>query len=201
MRTIGLLISCFCLSACTLRIASLSQLTAAAGPTAIPLPWMGDEVQGGAINSPKKPINLPAGFGISVYADELDDPRMIEIGPDGHLYVAERGAERILRLPDRNADGLLDQVEVIAERLVRPSSLDFYRDGSLFVGETRRVVRLSDPDGDGVYQELEEVITGLPAGGHSTRTVLFSPDFESLFVSIGSSDAGGKIYRIIFTGR
>lgn len=187
VRTNSLLLAFFFLSACTLRIASYTRLTSEPGPTAIPLPSIEDEIQRQVINPPEKPISLPPGFGISVYADELDDPRMIELGPDGHLYVAERGAGRILRFPDRNGDGLLDRVEVAASGLIRPSSLDFYQDGSLFVGETRRIVRLSDPDGDGVYQEVEEVIAGLPAGGHSTRTVLFSPDFQSLFVSIGSS--------------
>lgn len=187
MRSISLLLSVIVLSACTLRIASPSRLTDEPAPTAIPLPATASEGQTQAINLPERPISLPPGFGISVYAEGLDDPRMIDVGPDGQLYAAERGAGRVLRLPDRNGDGLLDQIEVVADGLVRPSSLDFYRDGSLYVGETQRVVRLNDPDGDGFYQDMEEVVTGLPVGGHSTRTVLFSPDFGSLFVSIGSS--------------
>ncbi len=187
MRRINLLLSVIFLSACTLRIASPSRLTDEPAPTAIPLPVSESETQSQAINPPERPVNLPPGFGISVYAKGLDDPRMIAVGLDGYLYVAERGAGRILRLPDRNRDGLLDQIEVAADGLVSPSSLDFYRDGSLYVGETQRIVRLVDPDGDGIYQVMEEVISALPVGGHSTRTVLFSPDFESLFVSIGSS--------------
>lgn len=187
MRRINLLLSVIFLSACTLRIASPSRLTDEPAPTAIPLPVSGSGTQSRVINPPERPVNLPPGFGISVYAKGLDDPRMIAVGLDGYLYVAERGAGRVLRLPDRNGDGLLDQIEVAADGLVRPSSLDFYRDGSLYVGETQRIVRLVDPDGDGIYQVVDEVISGLPVGGHSTRTVLFSPDFESLFVSIGSS--------------
>lgn len=41
---------------------------------------------------PAQPVDLPAGFGISVYQRGLRDPRMMTIGPDGRLYVAERGA-------------------------------------------------------------------------------------------------------------
>lgn len=137
--------------------------------------------------SPEGEIALPQGFGISVYAEGLQDPRMIAVGPDEHLYVAERGAGRIVRLPDRDGDGLADGVEVVADGLSAPSSLAFYRDGSLYVGETTRVLRLRDPDGDGVFQEREVVIDDLPSGGHSTRTVLSSPDGEYLYVSIGSS--------------
>jgi glucose/arabinose dehydrogenase len=78
-------------------------------------------------------------------------------------------------------------VEVVVDGLNQPSSIAFYRDGSLIVGETRRILRLRDPDGDGTFQEQETIIGGLPGGGHSTRTVLFGPDWAHLFVSVGSS--------------
>jgi glucose/arabinose dehydrogenase len=38
-----------------------------------------------------------------------------------------------------------------------------------------------------VFQKREVIVGGLPDGGHSTRTVLFGPDWSTLFVSIGSS--------------
>jgi len=147
---------------------------------------------------PADTVSLPPGFGISTFAQGLRDPRMMALGPDGQLYVAERGAGRIVRLPDRNHDGVADGVEVVAEGLDAPSSMAFYRDGSLYVGETERVLRLSAPDtadeGDeyipyiqGAFQEQEVILDGLPSGGHATRTVLFSPDWSALFVSIGSS--------------
>jgi glucose/arabinose dehydrogenase len=136
---------------------------------------------------PPGTISLPPGFGISVFSQGLSDPRMMALGPDGALYAAERGAGRIVRLPDRDGDGLADGVEIIAEGLDAPSSIAFYTDGSLYVGETTRILRLSAPDEAGVFQARETVIDGLPSDGHSTRTVLFSPDGSSLFVSIGSS--------------
>jgi glucose/arabinose dehydrogenase len=136
---------------------------------------------------PAEAINLPPGFGISVYAQQLRDPRMMALGADGSLYAAERGAGRIVRLPDRDSDGVADAVEVVAGGLNAPSSAAFYEDGSLYVGETTRVLRLSAPDERGVFQEQQVVVDGLPSGGHSTRTVLFSPDWSTLFVSVGSS--------------
>jgi glucose/arabinose dehydrogenase len=39
----------------------------------------------------------------------------------------------------------------------------------------------------GDFNEPQVVIDGLPSGGHNTRTVTFSPDYSSLYVSIGSS--------------
>jgi len=92
-----------------------------------------------------------------------------------------------VRLPDRDGDGVADGVEVVASGLRAPSSIAFYTDGSLYVGETTRILRLSLPDEAGVFQVQETIIDGLPSGGHSTRTVLFSPDGAYLFVSVGSS--------------
>jgi glucose/arabinose dehydrogenase len=112
---------------------------------------------------------------------------MMAIGPDGVLYVAERGADRIVRLPDLDGNGSADPIQIVADGLNAPSSLAFHPDGSLYVGETPRILRLSQPDAQGVFQERQVIIRGLPVGGHHTRTVLFSPDGKYLFVSVGSS--------------
>jgi glucose/arabinose dehydrogenase len=136
---------------------------------------------------PVDQVSLPPGFGISVFAAGLRGPRMMALGPDGELYLAERGASRIVRLPDRDGDGVAEGSEVVAEDLNVPSSIAFYEDGSLYVGETTRILRLSAPDASGVFQEREVIVDGLPEGGHNTRTVLFSPDWETLYVSVGSS--------------
>jgi glucose/arabinose dehydrogenase len=156
-----------------------------AASTATPVPT--EAAPPTAVAPPPNAIRLPEGFGISVYAEGLRGPRMMARGPAGALYVAERGAGRIVRLPDRDADGLSDGIEVVAGDLNAPSSLAFHPDGSLYVGETTRILRLRDPDGDGVFQEREVIIDSLPSGGHSTRTVLLSPGGDTLFVSVGSS--------------
>jgi glucose/arabinose dehydrogenase len=172
---------------CRLMPGSTSGLKDDPAPTTIPLTDIASPSTQPELTSPDEPIALPPGFRINVFAQGLNSPRMLVIGPDGALYVAERGAGRILRLPDRDGDGQGDGVEVAAEGLDAPSSLAFYQDGSLYVGLTTRVVRLSDPDSTGSFRKQEEIIQGLPAGGHNTRTVLFSPDWTSLFVSVGSS--------------
>lgn len=175
------------LSACTLRIGSPSRLTDPPAPTTIPLVETAPPVVLPGQEPPQKPIALPPGFAISVFAKGLQGPRMMAIGPDGALYVAERGANRIVRLPDLDADGKADGIQVVADKLSSPSSLAFHPDGSLYVGETPRILRLSEPDAQGVFQARQVVIRGLPVGGHHTRTVLFSPDGRYLFVSVGSS--------------
>jgi len=171
------------LGACTLNIGGPSRLPDPPAPTAIPL--SGDEMPLPEV--PGRSIALPPGFAIAVYADDLKGPRMMALGLDGQIYVAERGAGRILRLPDADLDGKADQVEIMAEGLDAPSSLAFYQDGSLYVGETTRVLRFPALGEKGSFDLPQVVIDDLPSGGHNTRTVLFSPDYADLFVSIGSS--------------
>jgi glucose/arabinose dehydrogenase len=188
MRVIWLgLAAALMLGACTLRVGSPTRLSDAPAPTTIPLKVTVEPVQPSQGPSPEQPIDLPPGFGISIFAQGLSDPRMMTVGPDGTLYVAERGANRIIRLPDRDGDHVADKVEVVAEGLNAPSSLAFYQDGSLYVGETTQVLRLSEPDEGGVFQKSEVIVDGLPGGGHNTRTVLFAPDWSKLYVSVGSS--------------
>jgi glucose/arabinose dehydrogenase len=136
---------------------------------------------------PKYPIHLPEGFGISVFAEGLIGPSMMDIGPDNMIYISEPSTGRILRLPDRDGDGVADEIEVAAEGLIEPSGLAFYNDGSLYVAETTRVLRLLDPDGDGFFQDRETITAGFAASGHTSRSIIFSPDWRHFYLSIGSS--------------
>ena len=157
--------------------------TATAGPPDTPEPTAAPT----DVVLPPNPLTVPDGFGTSVFAAGLSAPRMMTVGPDGEVYVAERGAGRIVRLPDRDRNGVADGVEVVASGLSAPSSLAFFQDGSLYVGETTRVLRITLAGDPPAAQDVSVVVDGLPTGGHSTRTVLFSPDWQWLFVSIGSS--------------
>jgi glucose/arabinose dehydrogenase len=130
-------------------------------------------------------VEVPPGFHAEVFASGLQGPRFMHFGPDGVLYVAERGAGRIVALADRDGDGFSDQRRIFAEDLNRPHSL-VYHDGAWYVGIPSGVVRIADRDGDGAAEVRQVVIDDYPTGGHSTRTVAFLPDGR-MVVSIGSS--------------
>ncbi len=172
---------------CALRLGSPSKLNDAPAPTTIPFNAKSQSTSYPGLIAPQKHITLPPGFNIAVFAQGISQPRMMTLSSDGILYVAERGAGRIIRLPDKDGDGNADAIQVVSDGLNSPTSLAFYQDGSLFVGETNRILRLSNQNSEGVFLEEEVVIENLPGGGHNTRTVLFSPDWQTLFVSIGSS--------------
>ncbi|MCB8944303.1 MAG: sorbosone dehydrogenase family protein [Ardenticatenaceae bacterium] len=131
-------------------------------------------------------LMLPPGFAANVYAQGLNQPRFIYTGPDGAIYVAERGNGRILRLPDQDQNGIADSTQIFADDLASPHSL-VYHEGAWYIGVPSGVIRLVDEDGDGTADSRTTLIDDFPTtGSHSTRTVEFLPDGR-LVVSIGSS--------------
>lgn len=131
-------------------------------------------------------IAVPSGFEVTVFAEGLDGPRFSHVGPDGHLYVADRGNDRVVRLPDANGDGVTDAVEVFADELDSVHSLVFH-EGAWYVGVPSGVIRLEDTNGDGTADSRTTLIDNYtPAGQHSTRTVAFLPDGR-LLISAGST--------------
>lgn len=131
-------------------------------------------------------VITPPGFATNVFAEGLNGPRFIAFGPDGVLYVADRGNGRIVALPDANQDGVADETRVFADNLDNPHSLVFHEE-AWYVGVPAGVIRLIDSDGDGVADQRDTLIDDYPTtGAHSTRTVAFLPDGR-MVVSIGSS--------------
>jgi glucose/arabinose dehydrogenase len=134
-------------------------------------------------------LTVPAGFAVRIFASGLSAPRLMTVGPDRQLYVAERGGDRIVRLPDADQNGLADAVVAVATGLNGPHSVEWH-DGALYVAEDDRVSRLADANGDGDFLDAGErttVTTNIPCcGGHSSRTARFGPDGK-LYVAAGST--------------
>lgn len=131
-------------------------------------------------------LDLPPGFESTVFAEGLDEPRFIAFDPEGVLYVAERGKDRIVTLPDLDGDGRADAIQSFAEELEGVHSLVNYLD-AWYTGVPTGVIRLNDLDGDGQAEVREVVVDGLPDDGqHKTRTVTFLPDGR-MVLSVGSS--------------
>jgi len=132
-------------------------------------------------------LSVPDGFAIRIFADNISGtPRFMAVGEDGELYVSLYGSGEIARLPDRNRDGLADDIEIIAGGLNKPHGIEWHA-GWLYVAEAGRVTRIRDEDGDGLLETWELVTDNIPgAGGHNSRTLHFGPE-GLLYVSAGSS--------------
>jgi glucose/arabinose dehydrogenase len=113
--------------------------------------------------------------------------RFLRVTPAGQLLVSLSGSDRVELLQrDADGDGRSDGKRVLIEDLNRPHGLDFHA-GWLYVAETDAIGRIRFESATGVTQgSYERIVTGIPSGGHWTRTARFGPD-GLLYVSIGSS--------------
>jgi len=78
-----------------------------------------------------------------------------------------------------------------------PFGLAFH-DGYLYVGNTASLVRYRYANGDLKAQGAPEKLMDLPAGGHSTRNILFNRKGTKMYLAVGSSsnnDAGEDCRR------
>ena len=130
-------------------------------------------------------INLPQGFHIKVFAAGLKGVRWLKLSPDGLIYATMPGEGKVVRLADRDGDGVADYVDVFADNLPGVHGIDF-ANGYTYVATEKEVVRLQDTDGDGVADRRDVIVNDLPVGGnHKTRTILFRPDGK-MYLAMGS---------------
>jgi glucose/arabinose dehydrogenase len=129
---------------------------------------------------------LPPGFKISVFADKLDDPRRMLLAANGDVVLSEPGAGKITILRDANHDGVAEQRFTFATNLNGPYGLAFH-DGFLYIGDEDAVVRIPYAPGATHALRPPQQIAPLPAGGHSTRGVIFNRSGTKMYVSVGSA--------------
>lgn len=130
-------------------------------------------------------LTVPEGFQASVFAQGLQGPRLMAVGPDGTVYVAEQSGGRVTALPDANGDGKADGQVVVADGLNGPNSVAVYS-GTLIVGEHSQVSQLVLGT-DHKATSRRVLVPDLPADGvHLTKTALVGADGR-LYVAIGSS--------------
>ena len=128
---------------------------------------------------------VPAGFEVSVFAQGLASPRFMAVSGEGVLFVAERGADRVVALPDRDGDGSADEVIEVGRGFEQAHSVAFEADGSLLVAGETTLFRVQ-LDNDLKETARSVVLDGLTSGGHNTRTVAVLPD-GNLLLSAGST--------------
>ena len=131
-------------------------------------------------------LTVPRGFAVNVYAEGMPGARFMAVGPGGAIYLTIPRLGRVVELPDANHDGRADRVQVVVEGLDLPHGIAFH-DGSMWIAETGRIIRFPNYHG-GKAGPYKVVVPHLPAGGgHFTRTIVFGPKDEMLYVSVGSS--------------
>lgn len=143
------------------------------------------------INITGMPLQLPPGFSISIFAQNLGSPRVMAWDPKGNLLVSIPSAGKVVALPDKNSDGAADEIITVAENLNRPHGLAFKcaEKCKLYIAETDQVA-IYDYDDKNLKAINNRKIIDLPGGGnHITRTLMFlpPPNDNKLLISVGSS--------------
>jgi len=133
-------------------------------------------------------ITLPAGFCAAVFADVTGgSPRHIAVAPNGDVFVALEGRDGgggVLALRDSNGDGKADQQERFGSQGGTGIAIS---NGWIYFAPSDRVVRWRLTTGRlAPTDEPETIVTGLPTGGHSAKTLALDSRGAALLVNIGS---------------
>ncbi len=132
-------------------------------------------------------LQVPDGFTVNVFAEDLERPRWLAVTPTGDVLVTETPQNQIRLLRDTDGDGTADFSQIFADAengLNQPFGMTFTED-YFYVGNTDSIVRFPYNFGDIQINGTGEKIADLPTGGHWTRNLAISPN-NQLFVSIGS---------------
>lgn len=131
------------------------------------------------------PLAIANGFTIGIFAKDLGKPRDLAFSEGGTLLASIPSAGKIVALPDKDADGLADEVKTILANLNNPHGITFSK-GKLYVVEETKVVRYLWNENTLSATKEKELFT-LPRGGnHRTRTIVFDKKGQ-MFISLGST--------------
>ena len=166
-----------------------------AGPTEAPrgtVAVAGTSARNGPSEAPKGPptlagLTLPPGFSVEVYSAEVPHARSLALGPKGVVFVSNRQeGDSVYALVDANGDHRVDAVKVVASGLDTPNGIA-YRDGTLFIAEVGRLLRIDGIDGKLDAPPKPKLVTDqLPKETwHGWRYIRFGPD-GWLYIPIGA---------------
>ena len=142
----------------------------------------------------KMPTAAP-GFAVSLFADQLNNPREAYVLPNKDVLVVEavrifpdrpaKSANQITLFRDANNDGKPEVREVFLTGLNMPHGM-LLLGNWFYVGNTDGVVRYPYRTGQTKIDGGENILD-LPAGGHYTRHLIADPAGKKIYVAVGSS--------------
>lgn len=166
----------------------------------------------------KTPV-APPGFTVDRFADSLDNPRWIYVGPNGDIFVAEsntesglvkkaknvvsgksksgndrRSANRITLFRDADGDGKPEYRQVFLSGLNQPFGM-LILNNQFYVANTDGVILFNYTPGQTRISGPGKKILSLPAGGynnHWTRNLVASKDGRKIYVTVGSASNVGE---------
>ena len=133
-------------------------------------------------------LDLPSGLRISLFAEDAPGARHMEFDDLGNLFLSQTRPGKVIALPDTDGDGKADKAVTILDNRGGPHGLAFAKLPSgyfLYVAEEDRVIRLKRTAAPFEFGPPEVIVSGIPTGGHFTRTIKIKDGW--LYLSVGSS--------------
>ena len=142
-------------------------------------------------------LKAAPGFSIELFADRLNQPRKLAVAPNGDIFVVETRLERPIKNQPHAVVVLsgYDSNHGPQKRATWSTDLSYpfgiqFAFGHLYVANTGSIIRWPYKIGQTIADgKPEMVLDHIPQKGyrnHWTRNILFTKDFKSLFLSIGS---------------
>src|SRR2546426_691886 len=79
-----------------------------------------------AIHIAGQDLYVPSGFNVNLFAEGLDGPRSLALGPGGAVFVTLSDPGEIVRLVDTDGDGVADARSTVLSGLSYPVGLAFH---------------------------------------------------------------------------
>ena len=135
---------------------------------------------------PLHKINLPDGFEIDFYAQDVTNARSMDLSPNGTLFVGTRSAGNVYALQDTDGDHKVDKKYTLLEEGNMPNGVAF-KDGDLYIAEVDRILKISDVESKLSDPGIPEVIYDqYPSEKHhGWKFIDFGPDGK-LYVPVGA---------------
>jgi len=133
-------------------------------------------------------ILLPEGFRIDVFADNLENPRSLALGPKGTVFVGTRRNDGnfIYAITDKNNDNKPDTIIQVSRGLKWNPMGVAMRGNDLYVGEIDRILKYENLE-DHLFDPPEPklIFNYPPEKKHGDKYIRFGPD-DKLYVPVGA---------------
>ncbi len=154
----------------------------------------------------------PAGFTVSKFAEGLDHPRWLYVAGNGDVFVAEantelkgikkigakfsrkiktqhygKSANNIIRLADKDQDGIFEERSVYLEGLNQPFGM-LIIGNHFYVANTDGIMQYDYSPGVSSITTAGKQIISLPGQGrHWTKNIITNVKKDKIYVAVGSS--------------
>ena len=134
-------------------------------------------------------LNIPDGFEISIYADNLDSPRQLTETDKGYVVAGSKKGDKLFALHDIDSDGYAEERILLAENLQNPTGVTFHN-GDLYFAEIDTIWVIRDIDkllssNPSTLPTKSIYMNNLPSETwHGFKYIDFGPD-NNLYIPVG----------------